>query len=200
MGGVKTIVGRALLVIGLGASVVSYEPINHATAELHSLNTPLDVALPLVPAFAIPYVLYPPFLLLTLLLFGVTNWRRFQALVLAVILASRTAGVFYLAFQTVVQRPSVPGSDLGAQLVHWVYAHDEPYNAFPSLHTTGAALCCIAYFRWRLRYGLASLPLVTAIIAATVLIRQHYLADVAGGLALARLAFWIGNWMAELQR
>lgn len=98
MSGVKTIVGQALLVIALGGSIGSYEPINHAAAVLHALRTPLDAALPFVPVFAIPYVLYPPYFLLTVLLFGVDNWRRFRVLALAVILASLIADGFYLVF------------------------------------------------------------------------------------------------------
>lgn len=195
----RRIAGRVILVVALVASIASYELFNHPTRDLHVLRTPLDAALPFVPLFAIPYLLYLPFLLLTLLLFGVTTWSRFRVLALAFILASLTADLVYLFFQTSVQRPSVPGNDLGAQLVHFIYAHDQPYNAFPSLHTAGATLCGIAYFRWRRRYGLAVLPLVIAIIAATVLIRQHYLADVAGGLLLAGLAYWIATRLATLR-
>ena len=193
----RDIASRALLVVVLVASIASYELINHATHNLHVLRTPLDDALPFVPLFAIPYLLYLPFLLVTLLLFGATNWQRFTVLALAFIVASLTADLFYLFLQTYVQRPSVPGDDLGAQLVRFVYAHDQPYNAFPSLHTAGAILCALAYFSWRPRYGAVVLPLVIAIIAATVLIRQHYLADVAGGLALAGLSYALADTFAR---
>lgn len=193
----KKIASRALLVVALVASIYSYELVNHSTSNLHVLRTPLDVALPFVPLFAIPYLLYLPFLLLTLLLFGATNWRRFTVLALAFIFANVAADLFFLFFQTYVQRPSVPGADLGSQLVRFIYAHDQPYNAFPSLHTAGATLCFLAYYHWRPRYGLAVLPLALAIIAATVLIRQHYLADVAGGLLLAALAYWAASRLAH---
>lgn len=193
----KKIASRALLVVVLVASIYSYELVNHSTSALHVLRTPLDAALPFVPLFAIPYLLYLPFLLLTLLLLGVTKWRRFTILALAFIFANFTADLVYLFFQTYVPRHSVPGADLGSQLVRFVYAHDQPYNAFPSLHTAGATLCFLAYYRWKPRYGLVALPLVIAIIAATVLIRQHYLADVAGGLLLAALAYWASSRLAH---
>lgn len=190
MGTVRQVAGRTFLVTVLAASILSYELFNHASHDLHVLRTPLDAALPLVPLFAIPYLLYLPWLLLTLLLFAATSWERFKVLALALILASLAADLCFLLFQTYVQRPGVTGDDLGAQLTRYVYAHDHPYNAFPSLHTAGAALCAIAYVRWRRGYGVVALPLAFAIIAATVLIRQHYLADVAGGLVLASLAYW----------
>jgi membrane-associated phospholipid phosphatase len=185
----KRLFVRSGWVVVLVGSLASYEVFNHSARDMHVLRTPLDALLPLVPVFAIPYLLYLPFLVLTLLLVGVTNWPRFQVLALAFSLASVTADLCFLLFQTYVSRPPVPGHDLGAQLVRFVYAHDQPYNAFPSLHATGATLCFIAYVKCKPRYGLAVLPLVLAIIAATVLIRQHYLADVAAGLVLAGLTY-----------
>lgn len=193
----RQIAGRALLVAVLAVSILSYEFFNHASHDLHVLRTPLDAALPLIPLFAIPYLLYLPLLLFTLVLFAATNWQRFKVLALAFVLASLVADLCFLLFQTYVQRPSVTGDDLGARLMRYVYTHDQPYNAFPSLHTAGATLCAIAYFRWRRGYGVAALPLALAIIAATVLIRQHYLADVAGGLALAGLTYWTASRLVE---
>ena len=191
MSNAKIIAGRLFLVVALLASIYSYEFINHSTINVHVLRTPLDEALPFVPLFAIPYLLYLPFVAITLLLFGFTSWQRFTVLAIAFIFASLTADLFYLFFQTFVQRPSVPGNDLGSQLVRFVYGHDQPYNDFPSLHTAGSTLCFVAYYRWRRRFGLSVLPVVLAIIVATVLIRQHYLADVGGGIVLAALSYWL---------
>lgn len=193
----RTIAGRVALVVALAAAITSYEPLNHATASVHVLRTPLDAALPFVPLLAIPYLLFLPFVLGTLLLFALREWARFRTLALAVIFAALAADLAFIAFQTYVARPSVVGNDLGARLVRAIYAGDQPYNGFPSLHVAFSMLCLIAYARWRRAYALAALPLVAAIIAATVLIRQHYLADVAGGLALAGLAYWVSARLSE---
>jgi membrane-associated phospholipid phosphatase len=196
----RTIAGRAALVVALAVALYSYEPLNHATASVHVLRSPLDAVLPFVPLMAIPYLLFLPFVLGTLLLFALADWSRFRTLALAVILAALAADLAFIAFQTYVARPPVVGDDLGARLVRAVYAGDQPYNGFPSLHVAFSTLCLIAYARWRRAYALAALPLVAAIIAATVLIRQHYLADVAGGLALASLAYWMVVWITERQK
>jgi len=196
----RTIAGRAALVIALAAALYSYEPLNHATASVHVLRSPLDAALPFVPLMAIPYLLFLPFVLGTLVLFALADWARFRTLALAVILAALAADLAFIAFQTYVARPPVVGDDLGARLLRAVYAGDQPYNGFPSLHVAFSTLCLIAYARWRRGYALAALPLVAAIIAATVLIRQHYLADVAGGLTLAALAHWVALWITERWR
>lgn len=192
--------GRAALVVALAVALYSYEPLNHATASVHVLRSPLDAALPFVPLMAIPYLLFLPFVLGTLVLLALTDWQRFRTLALAVILAALAADLAFIAFQTYVARPPVVGDDLGARLLRAVYAGDQPYNGFPSLHVAFSTLCLIAYARWRRGYALAALPLVAAIIAATVLIRQHYLADVAGGLALAALAYWVTVRISERRK
>lgn len=181
----RIVLGRTILIALLVAGGVSYELLNHPNGQLHALATPLDQALPFVPLFAIPYLLFLPFLFFTFVAVALNRWERFRLLAIAAILTIAAADLCYIYFQTVVARPAITGSDLGAQLVRFIYAHDQPYNDFPSLHVAGSALCAAAYFRWRKLYGYLSLPLVLAIIASTVLIRQHVLADVAGGLALA---------------
>lgn len=193
MSSLRMIVGRGFLIALLVAGSVSYEVLNRPAGQLHSLATPFDTLLPFVPLFAIPYLLFLPFLLFTFLLLGFTNWARFRTLAIATILTFIAADLCFLYFQTVVTRPTVVGDDLGSQLVRFIYAHDQPYNDFPSLHTAGAMLCAIAYYRWRRVYGFLSLPLVLAIIASTVLIRQHVVADVVGGLVLAFVAYGIAR-------
>lgn len=189
----RRIIERVLWIIVLLAAIYSYEPINHATGNLHVLRSPLDLLLPFVPIFAVPYLAYIPFLALTILVLAVLDWEQFKVFALALIIASLAADVVYIFFQTFVIRPVVVGNDLGSILVRYVYAHDQPYNDFPSLHTAGSVLCGIAYFRWKRPLGWAVLPLVLAIVAATVLIRQHYLADVAAGLIFAFTSYIIAS-------
>lgn len=182
---------RVLWVVVLLGAIYSYEPLNHASGNLHFLRTPLDQLLPVVPIFAVPYLSYLPFLAVTIVLFATRNWQQFKVFALALIIASLAADVVYIVFQTYVVRPEITGTDIGSSLVRYVYANDQPYNDFPSLHTAGSVLCGIAYFAWKRAYGWTVLPLVVAIVASTVLIRQHYLADVVGGLVLAFTAYFI---------
>lgn len=199
------VVSRLLLIALLVASAASYELLNHPAGRMHVLATPLDAAVPFVPLFAVPYLLYLPFVFITLVLLGITRWERFRTLALASIITLLVADLFFIFLQTYVSRPAVTGDDLGSQLVRYIYSADQPYNDFPSLHAAGSALCAIAYFRWNRWYGFLSLPLVIAIIASTVLIRQHYLLDVAGGLGLAGLSYWIAQgpldaWLMRLRQ
>jgi membrane-associated phospholipid phosphatase len=69
-----------------------------------------------------------------------------------------------------------------------VYSLDRPFNDFPSLHTSLSAIVAVMWLRIHPRTGVAVAFWCGLIIASTVLIHQHYLADVAGGLAVAWLA------------
>ncbi len=65
-----------------------------------------------------------------------------------------------------------------------VYASDQPYNDFPSLHTSLSTIVAIHWWRIDRRAGWGAAAWSVLIIASTLLIHQHYLADVGGGLAL----------------
>lgn len=189
----RQVITRVLWIMVLLAAVYSYEPINHSTNNLHVLQTPLDRALPVVPIFALAYLSYVPFLAITILLLVTLKWEQFKVFALALVIASLAADLVYIVFQTYVARPAIAGNDLGSMLVRFVYTQDQPYNAFPSLHTTGSVLCGMAYFAWKRPLGWLTLPLVISIVASTVLIRQHYLADVASGLALALASYYVAS-------
>jgi membrane-associated phospholipid phosphatase len=69
-----------------------------------------------------------------------------------------------------------------------VYALDPPYNDFPSLHTSLSAIVAVSWCRTYRRASVVVAVWCSLIVASTVLIHQHYLADVAGGLIVAWLA------------
>ena len=73
------------------------------------------------------------------------------------------------------------------------YASDKPLNAFPSLHVGMSTLATLFVYRKRKKLGLAVLPVTVLIILSTVFIKQHVLLDVAGGLVLAGLVYWLGQ-------
>jgi membrane-associated phospholipid phosphatase len=73
-----------------------------------------------------------------------------------------------------------------------VYAGDRPYNDFPSLHTSLSTIIAVHWWRWNRRIGVPVAVWTLLIVASTVLVHQHYLADVGGGLVLAALTSTVG--------
>ncbi len=178
------------LAVGVYLTNLLYELLNHGPAVLN-LKTPLDAALPVVPVFVIPYNSLRPYIYATLVLFLLFRTRLFQSTALAMIAAWFVSYGFYYFLQTEVVRPALSGTDIFTQMVKAVYASDNPFNDFPSLHTSLSTILAIHWFRLDRRIGIPLAVWTALIVASTVLIKQHYLADLAAGLLLAFGASWL---------
>ncbi len=64
-----------------------------------------------------------------------------------------------------------------------------PHGAFPSLHVGASLYLCLFDLRFNRLRGLAYLPLVAAIMGATVYLRYHWVVDVIAGCAIAFIGF-----------
>jgi membrane-associated phospholipid phosphatase len=76
-------------------------------------------------------------------------------------------------------------------MIRDVYASDNAYNDFPSLHTSLSTILDIHWWRVDKRLGIPVAIWVALIVASTVFIKQHYVADAIGGLLLAFGASWV---------
>jgi membrane-associated phospholipid phosphatase len=167
-----------------------YDLLNHGPAVLN-LRTPLDAALPVVPIFVIPYVSLTPLVYATLIIFLVFRSRAFQSACLALISAWLVSYAFYFFLQTEVIRPVLTGTDLLTRMIRDVYAGDQPFNDFPSLHTSLSTILAIHWFRMDRRLGIVLAIWTALIVASTVLIKQHYVADLLAALLLAFGLSWL---------
>jgi len=185
---------NAVVSLALGAGIYLaneiYYTLNHGPA-VWNLRTPLDAALPVVPPFVIPYVSLEPLVYFTLIVFLLLRTKVFQSAALSVIAAMLLSYLFYFFFQTEVIRPVLTGTDQFTRMIRDVYAGDNPYNDFPSLHTSVSTILAIRWLRFDRRAGILASIWAALIVASTVLIKQHYVADVISGLLLAFGASWL---------
>ncbi len=181
-----------LLAAGVFVASKIYDLLNHGPAVLH-LRTPLDDALPLIPIFVVPYVSLEPLIYFSLTVFLVFRTRIFQSAALSLILAMLVSYLVYLLLQTEVVRPVVTGGDLFSRMVRDVYAGDNPFNDFPSLHTSLSTIITVHGWRTDRRLGIIAAAWTALIVASTIFVKQHYVADVASGLLVAWGASWL-SW------
>ena len=181
-----------LLAAGVFLASKIYAHLNHGPAVLN-LRTALDKALPLIPFFIIPYVSLEPLIYVSLIAFLVFRTRIFQSAAISLILAMLVSSAMYLFLQTEVIRPTVNGADVFSRMVHDVYIGDNPYNDFPSLHTSLSTIIALHWWRTNWRLGIVAVVWTAAIAASTVFVKQHYVADVVSGLALAWGASWVSR-------
>jgi len=167
----------------LGTNLI-YDSLNHGPNRVF-LETPLDRALPVVPIFAIPYVSLIPYIGVSLLVFLFFRVRVYRSAALTMIIVWLISYAFYFFLQSYIARPVITGTDPFSAMVRSIYASDQPYNDFPSLHTSLSTIIAIHWWRFNRRIGIPAAIWTALIVASTVLVKQHYLADVAGGLVLA---------------
>ncbi|MGH7894682.1 MAG: phosphatase PAP2 family protein [Candidatus Binatia bacterium] len=141
------------------------------------LATPLDRALPVVPASSWLYVSWyaAP---LALLWLRVSSFRRAA---MALGLGFGVCALGYLAFPVTIGRPYVSGTGLSAMLLRALYSVDPPCNIFPSFHATVATILA-ASLDARAPIRRAVVGWMAAICVACVLTKQHYVLDVVAGV------------------
>lgn len=157
------------------------------------IQFPFDEQIPFVSLFVIPYIYW--YLLIVLsalwLVFSRRAGRLLHRMVMAILLASLIAAVFYLAMPTRMIRTEINGTDFLTGLVRGIYESDLPYNCFPSMHVAWSLIIC-RYLELagpkRFCFRLINYGGTLLIIASTVLIKQHYTPDILGGAAVAVLA------------
>lgn len=177
--------GRRLYLVAVIMSAISaaYVFVNHCHFR-EPLLLPLsfiDNAVPFSP-WAMPIYL-SHFIFLPFALLCVRSYPIFVRGLKAMALATAIGCFIFVAYPTTFPRVESAGFWFG--LLNFI---DTPANCFPSLHVAMAAIAA-----WALREdGRPWAPLSSAwalaIIASTVLVKQHYATDAAGGLLLAAAA------------
>ena len=150
-----------------------------------ALFLPGEEQLPFLPIFTYVYVL--THFIPLLLVFTIRDYAAFRRLVRACLVMLVIAYSTYLLFPVYLERPRFEVASLDTWLLSLLYL-DEPYNEFPSLHVAMSWLSVHAsQVSRRTRIGLVILA--TAISLSTLLVKQHYIVDVAYGYALAWAAW-----------
>jgi len=169
---------------------LAYFLLNSPRGHIHSLETMIDDRIPLLPAFVFPYLSLYVLLAVSLWRFLRAETRIFTIAALAIGLDLVLSYLVFLFYQTQVERPVILGSDVSSNILRWVYSIDKPFNAFPSLHTSTSTLLVLL---WR-RAGSRIQPIIAlwavCIIASTLLTKQHYIADVFGGVTVALVSYY----------
>ena len=102
--------------------------------------------------------------------------------------------VFFIALPTTNVRPEVLGDSVSEQLVRVLYSVDQPVNLFPSIHCLVSWMCFIGIRRSKnvpIGVKIWSFVSAVAIILSTQFVKQHYIVDLIGGMALAEGCWYV---------
>lgn len=183
---------RLLLVVALSAVYSLYWPVNQLSATLpsHTLQLPIDVATPLAPEWLYVYgLLFVTCYLPVLVVRDRALFRRIAIAALVLEMVSLATFLLYPVRYGLRATNLPPADTLTNWGMHFMYWLDEPTNCFPSLHVGAAALAAAGC--WKADRPVASLALVNLVLvgASTMLVKQHYLADVLGASVLVGVLY-----------
>lgn len=159
--------------------------------RFNDVSHDLDRRVPLRPRWIWAYLLYYPLCCAPLLFPGLMdvdgNYLRAAA---GFCIQFFTAwGVFYF-YPTRITRIAVEGDSPSERALRGLYAVDRGLNIFPSLHVANAVyVACLASRFLSVEWSLLFLAAAILVSASTVLIKQHYLADIPAGAALGALSY-----------
>lgn len=172
---------------GMVAGLAIFFLLERGVTPRHVFATAIDARIPFIAWSWFVYVGFFPFVIA---LAGYARPPAFAAFKEAVLIAFVLGVVCFLLFPEAVPRPDV--AEIGNAFVRHRLARmwqlDLAANGFPSLHVAVTCLAC----RMLADRRLVTVTVGLLICTSTLTLKQHTVADVLGGVALAMAsALWV---------
>ena len=179
-----------------------YKYLNANPRDAVILSTDLDTLIPFIPVFIVPYIIWYAFILGYLIYFWYKDISVYLKTLSVIVFGELVCFAIYFYFQTTVPRPDVAGNGIMVDLVRMIYSHDQPYNAFPSIHvlTTFAIILGNINIRNKHLFHSVFVPVMgSLIIISTLFVKQHYILDMFGSMFLTSFIYGIVFELYELK-
>ena len=160
----------------------------------YDLSTALDERIPFVPWTIIIY--------LGCYLFWITNYiigcrqdeQTAFCFISADLFVKAVCLLCFLVLPTTNTRPVIEGSSIWEEGMRLLYRIDAADNLFPSIHCLTSWFCYIAVRKNRKiseGYRYLSLFIALSICMSTLTTKQHVIVDVAGGIGLSEISYFL---------
>jgi membrane-associated phospholipid phosphatase len=164
----------------------------HLDRSTELLRTHLDDAIPFLPWTAWCYL---PFYAATFVMAiaGFRHRRLFDRTARSVLLVMAIGALGHIFVKAEYPRTVLhpPYGGLSETFMAWVQSVDRPGNVFPSLHIAHTTMLSLLLMRDRPRLGRVALGMATLLAISTMTTKQHFVADVVSGYALAFFGVWL---------
>jgi membrane-associated phospholipid phosphatase len=186
---------RIIWSVILLAVLAVYFPINRLASGGWALELPIDSYIPLLPLAVIPYLI-GVLLFIAVPVYAALSAGRgeYEALLISVLFVTLMSYIIYIMFPTYVIRPDIPHDSLFSNALNSLYQSDKPYNAAPSGHTYLTLVFALYLNRWHPKHKWIFSIVALAIIASTLLTKQHYVLDVVTGLIMGIGGYVVGRY------
>lgn len=162
----------------------------------YNIESQFDRQLPLVPFFIVFYVLAFAQWIICYLLIAREKKAYCYRFFLGDIIAKTICLVIFLIFPTTLNRPEVTGSGIFERFLAFIYSLDAPDNLFPSIHCLESWICyrgCRHLTQVPGWFSGVNLVLTLLVFASTVLLKQHVLIDIIGGVAAVEIGLFLSG-------
>lgn len=166
----------------------------------YDLTSKLDRQVPFIKEWVVIYLVCYIFWVVNYILIareGKEKWFRFA---FADIFSRIICGIIFIILPTTNIRPEVAGTDIFSYLMRFVYNADPASNLFPSIHCLVSWFCYVGIRRSKkipLWYKIFSCIFAILVCLSTQFTKQHYLIDIAGGIILAEVCYYIA-WHTQI--
>ncbi|MGC4377912.1 phosphatase PAP2 family protein [Fictibacillus sp. Mic-4] len=171
-----------------------YEHLNNGDDGARILVTTIDLHIPFLKVFIIPYVFWYVYLFIMFTWLCFADRPVYYKTLLSLTIGMGICYIIYYFFQTTVPRPEVTGTDLLSSMVKLIYGSDQPFNCFPSIHVFSSYLMILAIRHSQLK-NRWNVTLITSIswliILSTMFVKQHVVLDGIAGILLGNTLFTI---------
>ncbi|MDO7904793.1 phosphatase PAP2 family protein [Paenibacillus sp. JX-17] len=178
---------------------IFYGVLNRLKDHVYSFAISLDQMLPFVPFFIIFYALWYPFVTAALIALAFKNRNVYFQTLIGLCGGLVISYICFALFQSTIERPNIANEKgLLYWMVDFIYSTDRPYNCFPSIHVLSSYLILRGTSVFgSMKWAIASM-ISTLIIVSTLLVKQHVLVDVAGGILVGEVCFRLAGVVLHL--
>ena len=161
----------------------------------HIIFSRLDLYIPFVKEFIIPYIFWYFYVSGTVLYFGFKSKNDYYKLISLLTFGEIVAlTVYFLYPQCQKLQPVITQTDIFSRTIKYLYSIDAPNDVCPSLHVFNSIvvhLCIVksTLFKDNKTIKISSFIAMILICASTVLIKQHSIVDVFWGTVLALVLY-----------
>jgi membrane-associated phospholipid phosphatase len=182
--------------------LIWFRYLEHIVQPQYIMHTALDDEIPFVKGFAVFYVLWFLYIPFGVIFTAAYSKKDFLKLLLFLFGGMAVSNAVYALFPNMQDlRPVITGSDPLSLLVRLIYSSDTPTNVCPSMHVINtiavdAALRHSEQFSKKRYRCVLSAVFAVLVCLSTMLIKQHSVLDVAGGL-LVSACFYVPLYLLE---
>ena len=156
----------------------------------YNFSLPVDNAIPFVPAFSVIYLLAFVQWTAGFILIARDSRELCYRVISGEIISKLICMALFLLVPTTMARAKIVSDGLFDQVVGTIYRLDAADNMFPSIHCLESWVCFRGAMRMKKTgpwYRYFTLLFSILVFASTVLIKQHEVVDIVGGILTAEI-------------